>query len=456
MRIAESEADFEDALATCKREAMASFSDDNVLIEKYVVRPRHVEFQVFADKYGDAVHLFERDCSVQRRHQKVLEEAPAPGMTPELRAAMGESAVAAAKAVGYQNAGTVEFILTPDNQHYFMEMNTRLQVEHPVSELVSGVDLVEWQLKAAAGHPLPKTQDDLQLRGHALEARIYAERPGNNFLPATGTLQRHSPPPSSDSVRVDSGITEGDTISTYYDPMIAKLITYGEDRTDALVKMDRALEQYHVVGLPTNIAFLRNAVRHPAFQKGGVDTSFLEEYAEDVLPEASPAPAHVSAIAALGQLLEAHHATAAKATTSSDKHSPWVSSVAARPTGRLHTTMRMTDHAGQEVQVVLQDPVRPGAQFSVTVGDETFDVSADTEVDEEGHLVHTFDFGDVRVSAGVVPHTDGAGVTVLPHGVFPRKWIVLRCGGCVDWWVVCSRVRAVCSLPLSFSVGVRI
>ena len=243
MRRVDRAEDFESALASCQREAINAFGDQHVLVEKYVLRPRHIEIQVFGDTQGDCVYLFERDCSVQRRHQKVLEEAPAPGMTPERRAAMGQAAVEAAKAVGYVGAGTVEFIANQDGSFYFMEMNTRLQVEHPVTEMITGLDLVEWQLRVASGEPLPLRQEQLTLDGHALEARIYAEDPDRGFLPSTGRLVHLVPPAESDHVRVDTGVEQGDEISPHYDPMIAKLIVWDRDRPRALARMRAALAE---------------------------------------------------------------------------------------------------------------------------------------------------------------------------------------------------------------------
>ncbi|RMX04078.1 acetyl/propionyl/methylcrotonyl-CoA carboxylase subunit alpha [Corticibacter populi] len=287
MRIVERTEDFDAALQSCQREAINSFGDDNVLIEKYVQRPRHIEIQVFGDTQGNVVYLFERDCSVQRRHQKVLEEAPAPGMTPALRQQMGEAAVAAAKAVGYVGAGTVEFIVEQPGGYdqpeamrfYFMEMNTRLQVEHPVTEAITGTDLVEWQLRVAAGEPLPKAQDELQIHGHAIEARINAENPENDFLPATGRLAIYRKPPASSfsvgEVRVDDGVREGDAISPYYDSMIAKLIVHGQTREQALARLDEALSQMHIVDLPNNIQFLRRAIRTDSFAQARLDTALI-------------------------------------------------------------------------------------------------------------------------------------------------------------------------------------
>ncbi|MFO0123002.1 MAG: acetyl-CoA carboxylase biotin carboxylase subunit [Inhella sp.] len=280
MRVVHSEAEFDAALASCQREAINSFGDAAVLVERYVTKPRHIEIQVFGDTQGDCVYLFERDCSVQRRHQKVLEEAPAPGMTEARRREMGEAAVAAAKAVGYVGAGTVEFIAEQDGRFYFMEMNTRLQVEHPVTEAITGLDLVEWQLRVAAGQPLPLKQNELRIHGHAIEARICAENPEAQFLPATGRLDVLRWPAASrferSDVRVDTGVVEGDAISPHYDSMIAKLIVWGEDRAQALARLDAALAQTHIVGLQTNVAFLRRCAATASFAGADLDTGLIE------------------------------------------------------------------------------------------------------------------------------------------------------------------------------------
>ncbi len=282
MRVVEKGADFAAALASCQREAISSFGDAAVLIEKYVTRPRHIEIQVFGDTQGNCVYLFERDCSVQRRHQKVLEEAPAPGMTAELRAQMGQAAVAAARAVNYVGAGTVEFIVEQREgkmSFFFMEMNTRLQVEHPVTEAITGLDLVEWQLRVAAGQPLPLKQEQLKIQGHAIEARICAENPDKQFLPATGTLQVYAPPPCSEfavsPVRVDSGVREGDAISPFYDSMVAKLIVHGDTREQALARLDTALAATRIVGLQTNVQFLRHVVGSRSFAQADLDTALI-------------------------------------------------------------------------------------------------------------------------------------------------------------------------------------
>ena len=284
MRTVEKSEAFEAALASCKREAINSFGNDSVLVEKYALRPRHIEIQVFGDMYGNYVYLFERDCSVQRRHQKVLEEAPAPGMTEAMRQEMGEAAVAAARAVNYVGAGTVEFIVEqrPDGsmKFYFMEMNTRLQVEHPVTEAITGLDLVEWQLLVASGEKLPLAQHELHIHGHAIEARICAESPENNFLPATGTLHIYDKPVCTSfergPVRVDDGVREGDTISPFYDSMLAKLIVHGKTREEALARLDEALAQTRIVGLNTNVQFLRYVVRSPSFAQANLDTALID------------------------------------------------------------------------------------------------------------------------------------------------------------------------------------
>ena len=314
MRAVDKSEDFAAALASCKREAINSFGDDAVLIEKYVQRPRHIEIQVFGDTQGNYVYLFERDCSVQRRHQKVLEEAPAPGMTPELRARMGEAAVAAARAVQYVGAGTVEFIVEQPGGYahpeqmkfFFMEMNTRLQVEHPVTEAITGQDLVEWQLRVASGEPLPCLQDQLKITGHAIEARICAENPDNNFLPATGALHVYGLPEcvtfERGAVRVDSGVRQGDVISPFYDSMVAKLIVHGDTREQALARLDEALAQTHIVGLATNVQFLRRVARTDSFAKAQLDTGLIPRE-EAVLFKQEPVGLPLAAAAAVAQTL---------------------------------------------------------------------------------------------------------------------------------------------------------
>ena len=275
MRLVEREQDFADALISARREASASFGDDKVLIERYLRKPRHVEMQIFADSHGNCVHLFERDCSIQRRHQKVIEEAPAPGLGDDLRNVMGEAAINCALAIDYVGAGTVEFLLDEDGSFYFMEMNTRLQVEHPVTEMITGLDLVEWQLRVAAGEALPLEQAQIVMQGHAFEARIYAETPQRDFMPAAGQIRYLRLPELGDTVRVDTGVRNGDYIGINYDPMIAKLIVHGRERTAALAKLAAALRQYQILGIDTNLGFLTRLVEMPEFIAAEFNTSFI-------------------------------------------------------------------------------------------------------------------------------------------------------------------------------------
>jgi 3-methylcrotonyl-CoA carboxylase alpha subunit len=331
MRIVRRGPEFEAALASCRREAKSAFGDDRVLIERYLERPRHIEVQVFGDAHGNCVHLFERDCSVQRRHQKVLEEAPAPGMTVERRREMGEAAVAAARAIKYQGAGTVEFIAESDEaragalggRFYFMEMNTRLQVEHPVTEMITGLDLVEWQLRVAAGERLPRMQDELEIRGHAIEARLYAEDPERDFLPATGRLAHLAFPAASDSVRIDTGVESGATITPHYDPMIAKLIVWGEDRAAALARLRAALAACEVAGVATNVEFLGRLAASGAFARAELDTGLIERCRDELLPPRAPAPPEALAAVALAELLLEQDSARENARASGDPHSPW-------------------------------------------------------------------------------------------------------------------------------------
>ena len=305
MRRVDDPSEFADALVAAKREGEKSFGNDGVMIEKLILRPRHVEVQVFADRHGNAVHLFERDCSLQRRHQKVIEEAPAPGLSASLRKALGAAAVKAATAIGYEGAGTIEFILdcddvdtTGDPKFYFMEMNTRLQVEHPVTEFITGTDLVEWQIRVARGEKLPMTQDQLRIEGHAVEARLYAEDPESGFLPSTGRLRQLVFPEGRPGVRIDSGVVEGGEISIHYDPMIAKVIAHGADRQSAIDRLVGALDATIVEGVRTNRAFLARLVDHAAFRDGDVDTGFIARHAESLKPP-TDIPDRVLALAAL-------------------------------------------------------------------------------------------------------------------------------------------------------------
>ncbi len=289
MRLVENKKDFEAALESCKREAKASFANDHVLIEKFIQKPRHVEMQVFGDSHGNAVHLFERDCSLQRRHQKVVEEAPAPGLPDKVRAIMGAAAVTAVQALGYENAGTIEFIMdSKTHDFFFMEMNTRLQVEHPVTEMITGLDLVEWQLRVAAGEKLPLNQDEIKCTGHAFEVRLYAEDPAHEFVPQTGRITRFL---SAGDARIDTGVEEGDEVTIYYDPMIAKIIVHGKDRAQALQEMQAAFMETGIAGLRTNQEFLRNIFAQQNFIKGEVDTGFIAQHMDGLVPENYGSPA---------------------------------------------------------------------------------------------------------------------------------------------------------------------
>jgi 3-methylcrotonyl-CoA carboxylase alpha subunit len=329
MRIVQEAKAFTAALESAKREAKASFGDERVLIERYLDRPRHIEVQVFGDAHGNVVYLFERDCSVQRRHQKVLEEAPAPGLSPGRRKAMGEAAVAAAKSIQYAGAGTVEFIAAQDGTFYFMEMNTRLQVEHPVTEMITGIDLVKLQFAVAAGESIPFRQNQIQMHGHAIEARIYAENPAKGFLPSTGTLRHLRAPQaiefaiSGGAVRVDSGVRQGDTITPHYDPMIAKLVVWGEDRSIALGRLRAALADYEIVGVATNVEFLARTVAGRAFSDADLDTGLIERCRTELFPDDTGAGDEDLAAAALAELIAEQAQAAAAARNSADAHSPW-------------------------------------------------------------------------------------------------------------------------------------
>jgi 3-methylcrotonyl-CoA carboxylase alpha subunit len=323
MRIVRAKAEFSEALAGAQREAKSSFGDDRVLLERYLERPRHIEVQVFGDSKGTVVYLFERDCSVQRRHQKVLEEAPAPGLNSKKRNEMGAAAVAAAKAIGYTNAGTVEFIAEQDGRFFFMEMNTRLQVEHPVTEMVTGLDLVELQIRVAAGQALPFSQKDLKLEGHAIEARIYAEDPERDFLPATGKLVHVGFPAQSAEVRVDAGVAGGDEVTPWYDPMIAKLIVRGADRDAALARLRQALREVEIAGVKTNVAFLRRVASSPAFSRGELDTGLIERNRIELFPKNQTIGIEVLAAAAFAELADEERGARERAAGSGDPYSPW-------------------------------------------------------------------------------------------------------------------------------------
>jgi 3-methylcrotonyl-CoA carboxylase alpha subunit len=397
MRRVDAASEFKAALAGAQREGANAFGNDRVLLEKYLVKPRHIEIQVFADRQGNAVHLFERDCSVQRRHQKVLEEAPAPDMPPAMRQAMGQAAVNAAKAIGYVGAGTVEFIadvsdgLKPD-RFYFMEMNTRLQVEHPVTEMITGQDLVEWQLQVAAGGVLPLRQDELRIEGHAVEARIYAEDPNRNFLPSVGKLHRLRPPAENAHVRVDTGVREGDSVTPFYDPMIAKLIVWDQDRRSALRRLGQALAEYQIAGVTTNTAFLIALAGHPAFGAGDLDTGFIERFRADLIPPVSGADATALTLAALAVVLERRSKRTAPA---GDPWSPWAAVNGWRMNDQGYDELVFRDG---ENDITLR--VEYAAEGAIRVHGPELSVLASGELGPDGSLEAVLD--ERRMKVGVV------------------------------------------------------
>ncbi len=344
MQIVRSDAEFPEALATAQRVAQAAFGDASMLLERYIEQPRHIEFQIFGDRHGHVIHLGERECSAQRRYQKVLEETPSPFLTPEKRAAMGAAAVAAARAVNYVGAGTVEFIVAPNGEFFFMEMNTRLQVEHPVTELTHGVDLVEWQLRVANGEALPLTQDEVVSRGHAIEVRLYAEDPEQNFLPGSGKLQRLRLPAPSRHVRLDGGVIEGDTVTIFYDPMIAKLIVWDTDRPQALERLREALAECEIEGPKSNIAFLERLARHPAVVEARIDTGYLDRHLDEFVSGHREPGVRTLFAAATAALL---HDEANIAADPADPHSPWASADAWR-----------VGHAGKRVVAFVRGEAR--------------------------------------------------------------------------------------------------
>lgn len=326
-----------EAVAAARREAQHAFGDSHLILERYIPRARHIEFQILADMHGNVLHLFERECSIQRRHQKIIEETPSPFLDADLRSRMGTAAVAAARAVGYQNAGTIEFIVDPDTrQFYFLEMNTRLQVEHPITELVAGLDLVQWQIRIAAGETLPFRQADIRQRGHAIECRLYAEDPANNFLPATGRLLRFVEP-KGPGIRVDSGFTSGDTISIHYDPLIAKIITFAEDRPAALRRMRAALRDTVLLGLTHNGAFLQDVLSTPEFQQGIFHTTWVEEYFGDWQPPQCALPPEVLVAAALTHFQTMPVGEHSSSVAGGDLYSPWGSANGFRPGASAET-----------------------------------------------------------------------------------------------------------------------
>jgi 3-methylcrotonyl-CoA carboxylase alpha subunit len=390
MRVVQDTKGFDAALESARREAKSAFGDDRVLVEKYLERPRHIEVQVFGDTHGNVVHLFERDCSVQRRHQKVLEEAPAPGFAG--RNEIAKAAVAAAKAIAYTGAGTVEFIVGADGAFYFMEMNTRLQVEHPVTEMITGLDLVAWQFAVAAGKPLPLKQDEIRTNGHAIEARIYAENPDKGFLPSTGTLRHLVFPP--EPARVDTGVRQGDAITPYYDPMIAKVVCWGEDRAAALGRLRAALAGTEIIGVASNVAFLARVAASRAFSSGEVDTGLIERNRAELFPAAAGPSDEELAAAALAELRLEETQSAARARASQDPHSPWNTVDGWRLNLGSHHEIAFAD--GGAIRTVQIHFSPTGLRFAVD-GRELADPPARVRTVRDGADWHLFRDGAHRV-----------------------------------------------------------
>ncbi|HEV8390507.1 MAG TPA: acetyl/propionyl/methylcrotonyl-CoA carboxylase subunit alpha [Dongiaceae bacterium] len=407
MRIVRAEHELPPAIEGARREAKSAFGDERLLIEKYLERPRHVEVQVFADAHGNAVYIHDRDCSIQRRHQKVIEEAPAPGLSDETRRRMGEAAVAAAKAVAYVGAGTVEF-LYDNGAFYFIEMNTRLQVEHPVTEMIAGLDLVEWQLRVASGETLPEGQAELSRYGHAMEVRLYAEDPAKGFLPATGRIAHLAWPSAASNLRIDSGVRAGDAISTYYDPMIAKVIAWGEDRTAAAQRLRRALMETEIAGLATNAGFLIEVLGHPAFVEEEIDTGFIERHRADLLPEVGGTPERALALAAAFLVLSGGQRAAEAARHGGDPHSPWATTNGWRVNGEGGSSILLRDGAGQQRDARL---TFSGERWSIAIDDGAPLRLTAPRIDN-GALVAGADHGRLRVT--IVQ--DGNQVTVIERG----------------------------------------
>ncbi len=393
MRVVPRQEDFLEGLQAARREAKAAFGDEHVLLERYLAAPRHIEMQIFRDDHGNAVHLFERDCSSQRRHQKVIEEAPAPGLGEALRRAMGEAALRAAEAIDYRGAGTVEFLVDGEG-FYFMEMNTRLQVEHPVTEMITGFDLVEWQLRVAAGEALPVLQDDIVASGHAIEARLYAEDPAAGFLPSTGRLLHLAFPEGAEGIRVDSGVRSGDSVSVFYDPLIAKVIAWGPDRTTALNRLQRALARSEVAGVVTNLGFLQAVLSHTRFAAGVVDTAFIDQQRAILVAAEEDVPEFVLAAAALAEMAWRREDARRGAAASGDPHSPWQLSNGWRLNAETHSDLAFL--SGEQVLEARVHFGRDGLRLALPGGE----VSAAAETLPDGRLAVRL--GDAGFAARVL------------------------------------------------------
>jgi 3-methylcrotonyl-CoA carboxylase alpha subunit len=422
MRQVWSAEEFNEGLLAAKREAMSSFGDDTMLVEKYLTQPRHVEIQVFCDNHQNAVYLFERDCSVQRRHQKVIEEAPAPNLSDELRQEMGLAAIKSAQAIGYSGAGTVEFLLDVDGSFYFMEMNTRLQVEHPVTEMITKQDLVEWQIRVAANEKLPKTQAELTMHGHAFEARIYAEDANNNFLPATGKLNFLLPPNESQHVRVDTGVRQGDEVSVFYDPMIAKLIVWDESREKALLRLAKALSEYRINGVTTNIDFLYNLATSQPFKNAELDTGFIEKYNDLIFHENQQALQDELPMAALHLVLAKEREAKTIAAKTQDPYSPWNATNAWRMNAP-HIHHFVLAHNDVEYPILVEQKRQASDTFYlITVNNQQYDCQGSLDgdifyVNINGHRVRaTFDENGLQTTL------------FLQNGAFKFNHVLPDCG----------------------------
>ena len=410
MKVVEREADLAEALQSARREAQSAFGDSRMLVEKYLLKPRHVEIQVFADQHGNCLYLNERDCSIQRRHQKVVEEAPASGLTPELRRAMGEAAVKAAQAIGYVGAGTVEFLLDATGEFFFMEMNTRLQVEHPVTEMITGLDLVAWQIRIARGEPLPINQEQVPLNGHAIEVRLYAEDPDRDFLPATGSLDLYREPEAGLGRRVDSGVSEGDSVSPFYDPMLGKLIAWGENREQARLRLLAMLAETHIGGVRSNLAFLRRVLGHPAFAAAELDTGFIPRHADELLRKAGELTDEFWPLAA-----ELFVETEPARVRSDDVHSPW-----AKREG-----LRLGMPAQSHVHLMCN-----GESRRVRLGAASTRVSRQPKAIRQGHVLYLQWNGEMQAVTAFDPiaeaqadHSHQGGLTAPMNGSIVRMLV---------------------------------
>ena len=394
MRIVQSDAEFAGQLAAARREAKSAFGDERVLLERYVQGPHHIEFQVFGDTHGNYVHLFERECSIQRRHQKVLEETPSPFLDDAMREGMGAAAVAAARAIAYRGAGTIEFIAGADRKFFFMEMNTRLQVEHPVTEMVTGEDLVEWQLRVAAGEPLPLTQAEIHAGGHAIEVRLCAENPANNFLPQTGRIGLWRAPTEIDElVRVETGVRQGDDVSVFYDPMIAKIVVWGADRGEAARRMQESLGQAAILGVTTNLAFLERVVRHPAYLAGDTDTAFIPRHQADLIPASGDVPLEALVAAAARVFMDEQRAASVRAPSPWNDTGGWRLNQPAARSMELRLSAERTAHVEARMQPDHAMVTIEGRTHRVSLGPcdgERLQIA----LDDETYFAHVFRLGD--------------------------------------------------------------